>query len=94
MLLLLVGIQFGQRLNKMPSLIELELALQEDTELVESIADDVNDTIRLEYRLDGEFTEQEVETLIHQKIANCVNTDEDYYYDRVNELIDYNLIGA
>ena len=78
----------------MPSLIELELALQEDTELVESIADDVNDTIRLEYRLDGEFTEQEVETLIHQKIANCVNTDEDYYYDRVNELIDYNLIGA
>jgi|TARA_R110000803_G_scaffold42597_2_gene91227 hypothetical protein len=78
----------------MPSVLELELALQEDTELVESIADDVNDTIRLEYRLDGEFTEQEVETLIHQKIANCVNTDEDYYYDRVNELIDYNLIGA
>ena len=78
----------------MPSLIELELALQDDTELVESIADDVNDTIRLEYRLDSEFTEQEVETLIHQKIANCVNTDEDYYYDRVNELIDYNLIGA
>ena len=78
----------------MPSLIELELALQDDTELVESIADDVNDTIRLEYRLNGEFTEQEVETLIHQKIANCVNTDEDYYYDRVNELIDYNLIGA
>tara|TARA_B110000285_G_C15044581_1_gene573605 strand:+ start:658 stop:894 length:237 start_codon:yes stop_codon:yes gene_type:complete len=78
----------------MPSVLELELALQEDTELVESIADDVNDTIRLEYRLDSEFTEQEVETLIHQKIANCVNTDEDYYYDRVNELIDYNLIGA
>ena len=78
----------------MPSVLELELALQDDTELVESIADDVNDTIRLEYRLDGEFTEQEVETLIHQKIANCVNTDEDYYYDRVNELIDYNLIGA
>lgn len=78
----------------MPSVLELELALQEDTELVESIADDVNDTIRLEYRLNGEFTEQEVETLIHQKIANCVNTDEDYYYDRVNELIDYNLIGA
>ena len=78
----------------MPSLIELELALQDDTELVDSIADDVNDTIRLEYRLGGEFTEQEVETLIHQKIANCVNTDEDYYYNRVNELIDYNLIGA
>jgi hypothetical protein len=78
----------------MPSVLELELALQDDTELVESIADDVNDTIRLEYRLNGEFTEQEVETLIHQKIANCVNTDEDYYYDRVNELIDYNLIGA
>mgnify|MGYP003661806705 FL=1 len=78
----------------MPSVLELELALQDDTELVESIADDVNDTIRLEYRLDSEFTEQEVETLIHQKIANCVNTDEDYYYDRVNELIDYNLIGA
>ena len=78
----------------MPSVLELELALQEDTELVESIADDVNDTIRLEYRLDSEFTEQEVETLIHQKIANCVNTDEDYYYDRVNALIDYNLIGA
>jgi len=78
----------------MPSVLELELALQEDTELVESIADDVNDTIRLEYRLNGEFTEQEVETLIHQKIANCINTDEDYYYDRVNELIDYNLIGA
>ena len=78
----------------MPSVLELELALQDDTELVESIADDVNDTIRLEYRLDSEFTEQEVETLIHQKIANCINTDEDYYYDRVNELIDYNLIGA
>jgi hypothetical protein len=78
----------------MPSVLELELALQDDTELVESIADDVNDTIRLEYRLNGEFTEQEVETLIHQKIANCINTDEDYYYDRVNELIDYNLIGA
>jgi len=60
----------------------------------ESIAEDVNETIRIEYRLGGSFTEQEVETLIHQKIANCINTDEDYYYDRVNELIDYNLIGA
>ena len=31
----------------------------------ESIAEDVNETIRLEYRLGGSFKEQEVETLIN-----------------------------
>jgi hypothetical protein len=77
----------------MPSVLELDLEFQMDQELIESVAHDVNDTIRLEYRLGGGFTESEVETLILQKLANIFN-DADYYYHRVSELIDYNLIGV
>jgi hypothetical protein len=61
------------------------------TEIIESIADDVNDTIRLEYRLGGSFTEQEVETLIKSKIPTSCDM---FGLDEVKEYIDYNLIGA
>jgi hypothetical protein len=58
----------------------------------ESIAEDVNETIRLEYRLGGSFTEQEVETLIHLALrefdASVIS------FSEVQELVDYNLIGA
>ena len=59
-------------------------------EYVDTIADDINDTIRVEYRTGGSFTEQEVETLIHQALAD---TDTSVIsFSEVNELIDYNLI--
>ena len=60
-------------------------------EYVDTIADDINDTIRVEYRTGGSFTEQEVETLIHQALAD---TDPSVIsFSEVNEIIDYNLIA-
>ena len=59
---------------------------------IESIADDINETIRIEYRLGGSFTEHEVETLIHEALreydASVIS------FSEVQELVDYNLIGA
>jgi hypothetical protein len=58
----------------------------------ESIAEDVNETIRLEYRLGGSFKEQEVETLINIALREF---DSSFIsFSEVNELVDYNLIGA
>ena len=59
---------------------------------IESIADDVNETIRLEYRLGGSFTEQEVETLVQQALREFDSSV--ISFSEVNELVDYNLIGA
>jgi hypothetical protein len=56
----------------------------------ESIAEDVNETIRLEYRLGGSFTEQEVETLANQALEEFDSSV--ISFSEVNELIDYNLI--
>ena len=58
----------------------------------ESIAEDVNETIRLEYRLGGSFTEQEVETLVNQALEEFDSSV--ISFSEVNELVDYNLIGA
>jgi hypothetical protein len=60
-------------------------------EYVDTIADDINDTIRVEYRTGGSFTEQEVETLIHQALADTGPSV--ISFSEVNELIDYNLIA-
>jgi len=59
---------------------------------VDCIADDINDTIRIQYRTGGSFTEQEVETLIEQALADIDPAT--ISYSEVNELIDYNLIEA
>jgi|TARA_B100001094_G_scaffold63037_2_gene58933 hypothetical protein len=61
-------------------------------EIIESIADDVNDTIRIEYNLGGSFTENEVDTLILSKIP----TDQADFFglEEVKELVDLNLIGV
>ena len=67
-----------------------KLTEQMASEYTECIADDVNDTIRLEYKLGGSFTGQEVETLIYQKITQEPSVE----FDQVNALVDYNLIGA
>ena len=56
----------------------------------ESIAEDVNETIRLEYRLGGSFTEQEVETLIHLALKEFDSSV--IGFSEIQELIDYNLI--
>ena len=60
--------------------------------IVDTIADDINDTIRIQYRTGGSFTEQEVETLIEQALADIDPAT--ISYSEVNELIDYNLIEA
>lgn len=57
-----------------------------------SIAEDVNETIRVEYRLGGSFTEQEVETLVNQALVEFDSSA--ISFSEVNELVDYNLIGA
>ena len=59
---------------------------------VDSIVDDVNETIRLEYRLGGSFTEHEVETLVEQALSDIDASV--ISFSEVNELVDYNLIGA
>ena len=61
-------------------------------DIIESIADDVNDTIRIEYNLGGSFTENEVDTLILSKIP----TDQANFFglEEVKELVDLNLIGV
>lgn len=76
----------------MSSLLELitQVNQEQDLAFTECIADDVNETIRLEYKLGGSFTEQEVETLIYQKITQEPSVE----FDQVNALVDYNLIGA
>jgi hypothetical protein len=58
----------------------------------ESIAEDVNDTIRLEYRLGGSFTSQEVETLVNQALVEFDSSV--ISFSEVFELVDFNLIGA
>ena len=62
------------------------------SEYTESIAEDVNETIRLEYRLGGSFTVQEVETLVNQALVEFDSSV--ISFSEVNELVDYNLIGA
>ena len=57
---------------------------------IESIADDVNETIRLEYRLGGSFTEQEVETLVNQALVEFDSSV--ISFSKVLELVDFNLI--
>lgn len=62
-------------------------------DMIEGIADDVNDTIRLEFKLGGSFTEQEVDTLIESKIFQgdpCKLIE----IDEVKEFVDLNLIGV
>ena len=56
-----------------------------------SIADDINDTIRIQYRTGGSFTEQEVDTLIEQALSDFEPSV--ISHSEVSELIDYNLIG-
>ena len=63
---------------------------KEVSNYAESIAEDVNETIRLEYRLGGSFTEQEVETLVNQALEEFDSSV--ISFSEVNELIDYNLI--
>ena len=63
-----------------------------DQNYAESIAEDVNETIRLEYRLGGSFTVQEVETLVHLALREFDSSV--ISFSEVNELVDYNLIGA
>ena len=69
-----------------------KLTEQMVSEYTESIADDVNETIRLEYRLGGSFTVQEVETLVNQALVEFDSSV--ISFSEVNELVDYNLIGA
>ncbi len=57
---------------------------------VDTIADDINDTIRIQYRTGGSFTEQEVHTLIEQALTDIEPSV--ISFSEVSELIDYNLI--
>ena len=77
----------------MSSLLELvnQVNLEQEAELIETIANDVNETIRLEYRLGGSFTERDVETLINQY---RFSSDYQIEFEQINDLVDYNLIGA
>jgi hypothetical protein len=61
-------------------------------DIIESIADDVNDTIRLEYKLGSSFTTQEIDTLIESKIP--ADQDFCFMFDLIKESVDQNLIGA
>jgi len=77
----------------MSSLLELvnQVNLEQEAELIETIANDVNETIRLEYRLGGSFTERDVETLINQY---RFSSDYQIEFEQINDLVDYNLIGV
>ena len=77
----------------MSSLLELvnQVNLEQEAELIETIANDVNETIRLEYKLGGSFTERDVETLINQY---RFSSDYQIEFEQINDLVDYNLIGA
>ena len=77
----------------MSTLLELvnQVNLEQEAELIETIANDVNETIRLEYRLGGSFTERDVETLINQY---RFSSDYQIEFEQINDLVDYNLIGA
>jgi len=67
-----------------------KLTEQMVSEYTESIADDVNETIRLEYRLGGSFTVQEVETLVNQALVEFDSSV--ISFSEVLELVDFNLI--
>ena len=67
-----------------------KLTEQMVSEYTESIADDVNETIRLEYRLGGNFTVQEVETLVNQALVEFDSSV--ISFSEVLELVDFNLI--
>jgi|TARA_B110000914_G_scaffold179251_1_gene161216 hypothetical protein len=77
----------------MSTLLELvnQVNLEQEAELIETIANDVNETIRLEYRLGGSFTERDVETLINQY---RFSSDYQIEFEQINDLVDYNLIGV
>ena len=77
----------------MSTLLELvnQVNLEQEAELIETIANDVNETIRLEYKLGGSFTERDVETLINQY---RFSSDYQIEFEQINDLVDYNLIGA
>ena len=55
-----------------------------------SIADDINDTIRIQYRTGGSFTESEVDTLILQALSDFEPSV--ISHSEVSEHIDYTLI--
>ena len=67
-----------------------KLTEQMVSEYTESIAEDVNETIRLEYRLGGSFTVQEVETLVNQALVEFDSSV--ISFSEVLELVDFNLI--
>ena len=67
-----------------------KLTEQMVSEYTESIAEDVNETIRLEYRLGGSFTVQEVETLVNQALVEFDSSV--ISFSKVLELVDFNLI--
>ena len=77
----------------MSTLLELvnQVNLEQEAELIETIANDVNETIRLEYRLGGSFTERDVETLINQY---RFSSDYQIEFEQINDLVGYNLIGV
>jgi hypothetical protein len=77
----------------MSTLLELvnQVNLEQEAELIETIANDVNETNRLEYRLGGSFTERDVETLINQY---RFSSDYQIEFEQINDLVDYNLIGV
>ena len=86
-----VGNMYDKEENRQLSSNLFKAEKVDTQDYAESIADDINDTIRVEYRTGGSFTEQEVETLIHQALAD---TDPSVIsFSEVNELIDYNLIA-
>ena len=62
------------------------------SDYIDSIVADIDDTIRIQYRTGGEFTETEVETLIEQALAD---TDPSVIsFSEVQERVDYSLICA
>ena len=77
----------------MSTLLELvnQVNLEQEAELIETIANDVNETIRLEYRHGGSITEPQVETLINQY---RFSSDYQIEFEQINDLVDYNLIGV
>jgi hypothetical protein len=62
------------------------------SDYIDSIVADIDDTIRIQYRTGGAFTESEVETLIEQALAD---TDPSVIsFSEVQERVDYSLICA
>ena len=56
----------------------------------DTIADDINDTIRIQYQTGGSFTDSEVDTLIEQALSDYDPSV--ISFSEVSELVDRNLI--